>query len=537
MRFPSTEFDDVVAAACHGTADEAHLVELAGLLAGNDAALEAYITRAELHASLLTWPGLAGDAAHAPAAHGLEGALDEAVHVTRGAPLEPHPRFDATRSEAPAGSPGIRLSVPGMLAGMVVVIGLLWAGLRWAGFGAGSAAVATAPAAIGPASGDAEASPRVGRVVECSAAVWVSPEAVVEPGDAVRVGERLELAAGDVRIDLTSGASVRLTGPAILAIESPLLVSLTMGRVRVTASTPESKGFTIRTRTGRIVDLGTEFTADAGPDGRCRVGVSSGSVRFHLGFGEGDAGELLRAGDVMEVEPGRRQVVTRIERGDDSRAFRFPSIESPSADDLADASRGRATIRCVRGLLYENPAKQITSAAPEILLDGRGQSGPDAPSESLYFADGEEGGLVLDLGGEVDVRKVNVYSWHRCLNPGFPASLREAHRDRAAQHYVLYGRGEDPSAGPEGTAAHASWTFVARVNSDEHFGLTGIDRPAQQASSVTSARGTLGRFRYLLFVIQPTVGTNHDGQPLAFGTFCGEIDVYGEEPRGVAAPR
>jgi len=529
MRFPSAEFEDAVAAACHGTADDARLVELAGLLAENDAALEAYIVRAELHASLLTWRGLASAPASDPGGSG-DDAVQAVGEGDRG--LQRHAGDGAARAGVLAGFPRIRLGPGGVLAGMVVVVGLLGAG-----FGLGLAGRATAPVPVGPAVGDAAEGPRAGRVVECTAAVWVSPDTVFDPGDAVRVGERLELAAGDVRIDLASGASMRLTGPAILAIESPMLVSLTMGRVRVTASTPESKGFTIRTRTGRIIDLGTEFTADAGPDGRCRVGVSSGAVRFQLDSGGGDAGELLRAGDVMEVEPGRRQVVTRIERGDDSRAFRFPSIESPSADDLADASRGRATIRCVRGMLYENPARQVTSAAPEILLDGRGQSGPDAPSESLYFADGEEGGLVLDLGGEVDVRKVNVYSWHRCLNPGFPAALREAHRDRAAQHYVLYGRADDPVEAAVGRTIHASWTFLARVNSDEHFGLTGIDRPAQQASSVSSARGMLGRFRYLLFVVQPTVGTNHDGQLLEFGTFCGEIDVYGEESGGPAAPQ
>jgi len=149
------------------------------------------------------------------------------------------------------------------------------------------------------------------------------------------------------------------------------------------------------------------------------------------------------------------------------------------------------------------------------------------PTESLYFADGEEGGLVLDLGVETAVRKVNVYSWHRCLNPGFPAHVRKAHRERAAQHYLLYGRGADPET-DDGSTAAAPWTFIARVNSDEYFGLLGGDRPAQQASSVTAVAGPIGRFRYLLFVVQPTVGMNHDGKPLEFGTFCGEIDVYGE---------
>lgn len=497
MNHPSSEFDDAVAAACHGTADDARLEELGRLLAENDAALEDYLARAELHAMLLTstefMPAVLGDAM---APRRPAGAVPSAV--------------------PPAGLGAWRA---------VVAFAVVFAIVEAAWFVATKRLVRPEVARIAATPDDAGPE-TIGVVDDFWSVVWMGADTIVESGNPLRAGDRLELAAGSLRIDFSSGASVRLAGPAIFTAESPLSAQLVMGRAHVTATTPESKGFTIHTRTGRIVDLGTEFTAEALADGRCRVGVTSGEVRFELAHS--DVSHLLRAGGVMDVSPGRRQVVTRIERGDDSAAFTFPSIEPPSADDLADASRGRASIRCVRGLLYENPARQITSAAPEILLDGKGQSGPDAPSESLYFADGEEGGLVLDLGAEVAVTRINVYSWHRCLNPGFPAALREAHRERAAQNYALYGRAADPPDGAGDDPAAAGWTFIARVNSDEYFGLTGSDRPAQQASSVSAARGPLGRFRHLLFVIQPTPGLNHDGRLLEFGTFCGEIDVYGE---------
>jgi hypothetical protein len=230
----------------------------------------------------------------------------------------------------------------------------------------------------------------------------------------------------------------------------------------------------------------------------------------------------------MEIEPGHRQVITRIERGGETPSFKFPSIEPPTADDAADAYAGQASIRCLQGRLYENPRKSIASAAPTILLDGRGQSNPDAPEESLYFADNETGGLLLDLGRPITVSKVNVYSWHRCLNPGFDPDLREAHRERAAQNYVLYGSADDKPPAVGDTPTAAGWTLIARVNSDEYFGLAGIARPAQQASSITSAHGTLGEYRHLLFVVQPTPGMNHDGRELNFTTFFGEIDVYAE---------
>ena len=61
----------------------------------------------------------------------------------------------------------------------------------------------------------------------------------------------------------------------------------------------------------------------------------------------------------------------------------------------------------------------------------------------------------------------------------------------------------------------SAWTRITRVNSDQFFKVNErLDRPAQQACSITAASGNLGRFRYLLW---HTKGS----------TFFGEFDVYG----------
>ena len=93
---------------------------------------------------------------------------------------------------------------------------------------------------------------------------------------------------------------------------------------------------------------------------------------------------------------------------------------------------------------------------------------------------------------------------------------------------MLYGSAATEPPAVDNDPADAGWTLIALVNSDEYFGLAGIARPYQQASSITSARGTLGHYRHLLFVVQPTPGMNHDGRELNFTTFFGEIDVYAE---------
>ena len=61
----------------------------------------------------------------------------------------------------------------------------------------------------------------------------------------------------------------------------------------------------------------------------------------------------------------------------------------------------------------------------------------------------------------------------------------------------------------------AGWNRIARVNTDRFFEVhEPLERPAQQACSITAARGEIGRFRYLLWVTEGY-------------TFFGEFDVFG----------
>lgn len=96
----------------------------------------------------------------------------------------------------------------------------------------------------------------------------------------------------------------------------------------------------------------------------------------------------LSAGETMYVEPGESQVMTRIEEGDETPAFRFPSIEPPSREDYADRTFGRAVIGVVHGELNDGSG---ASGPASILLDGVGQSHEDAPQESAFFTDSQSG--------------------------------------------------------------------------------------------------------------------------------------------------
>ena len=58
LSFPSPEFDDVVAAVCHGSAMEAEMRPLNELLRGNTSARDEYLMRLELHTRLASEPDL-----------------------------------------------------------------------------------------------------------------------------------------------------------------------------------------------------------------------------------------------------------------------------------------------------------------------------------------------------------------------------------------------------------------------------------------------------------------------------------------------
>lgn len=354
-----------------------------------------------------------------------------------------------------------------------------------------------------PGRDDPEASQGIAQIVELRDTEWRNAATQIDTGDLITSGQQIDLLSGSAEMEFDSGARMTIVGPAIVEPLSGNSALLILGEVRVVAETPESKGFTLTTPTSKFVDIGTAFTATVAPDGLSRLEVSEGEVDVVMD--STGPSQHLKAGETLFVEPGRRKIVTRMEPGDGTAAFRFPTIDPPSHEDYADRSRGHATIRVAQGKLKRKPGN---SGPPEALLDGKGQSRQDAPDQSAFFQNDVTGSFLVDLGRTISITKVNSYSWHQ-------HNRVDEHRERAQQRFMLYGfAGEEPpdlSLPPE----EAGWTRLARVNSDQFFRVNErLDRPAQQACSITSATGEVGRYRYLLWV---TKGY----------TFFGEFDVFG----------
>lgn len=461
MRFPSAEFDDAVAAACHGCGSDHEVQQLHELLVADAAARDEYLWRVELHGYLAT------------------ATVEAGVSEAGGGLSRPSLGEAAVRKQAAARSRGSLLPPLAAVAMCLAVIASLAGWWQM-----------PAPQPSGSV---------VARVGAVRDAVWMQPQAGVQVGALVKAGGQLELAAGVVDLVFGSGAEMHVTGPTVVRMLTENSAALLLGQVRLRAETPASKGFVLATRDSQFVDIGTEFVAAVNADGLSQLSVTEGEV--DIVWGGTAAASRVRAGETVFVEPGAQRVITRIERGEETAACTFPTIPPPSNSDAADQSQGSAMFRVLRGRLNQQ------SGSPALLGDGAGQMRADSPRESTFFQDQSWGTLLVDLGREVDVAAINSYSWHQ-------HRVIEEHRERARQRYIVYGLAGNGSPNLKNAPDQEGWVRIARVNTDQFFNVQDrLDRPAQQAVSITSADGGLGQYRYLLFRV---LGS----------TLFGEIDVH-----------
>jgi hypothetical protein len=512
---------DLLSALCDGVASPEQMDRIEDLLRRDPAARRFYLRYMDLHARMMQHPALR----HVQSED--RGTRARMMNVECRKPnVESldvrHSAFDIRHST-------IRVQVAASALALLLLVGtatvVYWHSVRsedQLGYPlAGHEAVASWPTAGSrePGAGVRRAPPSLLPAVPAARLTavdcqWVNPESALRQGESLPAGRRLELASGQVEVVFRSGAKVNIHGPAIFEVQSDNSGFLTLGRLTARADTPQSRGFTVHSRTAATVDLGTEFTVVAAQDGHSQIHVVEGAVEVRLSNGK--AQRRLGVGQSIEVEPGSPSVIARIEPGEGTAAFKFPTIEPPTSHDYADASKGLARIRVVRGRAHYD------SGPVEILLDGKGQPKSDAPRESFFFNLNESGMILLDLGQKISVKKVNTYSWHQ--RHDLPRD-----RTRATQKYYLYGsaRPEAPAAGANPAAA--GWTLIAQVNTDEFFGFPrATARPEQQAVSITATNGgPIGGFRYLLWDIRPT---RADESAVAYdNTFYGEFDVYKEE--------
>ena len=179
-----------------------------------------------------------------------------------------------------------------------------------------------------------------------------------------------------------------------------------------------------------------------------------------------------------------------------TKEFKFKNVPSPTKDDAA----AKAAVTLLVG--ESDPASGDLS----VLTDGLLPAKEDEPKSNFFFASGSGGGRVrMDFGGVIEIKQVNTYSWHPSTG--------------ALQVYLLYasdgaelGFNSEPDANTDPISC--GWKLITTVDTRKR------GDGGQYGVSISDARGSLGKYRYLLFGF---VATETDDD--AGNTFYSEIDV------------
>jgi hypothetical protein len=208
---------------------------------------------------------------------------------------------------------------------------------------------------------------------------------------------------------------------------------------------------------------------------------------------------------VLGSTVARAQVTVIIEQNIGAAAtkdFKFKTVKPPAKEDAAT----KAKLTLLVG--------QIDPAGGDLtaLTDGLVPAGDDEPKSNFAFDSGSSGGrFSMDLGAVIDIKQINTYSWHSGA--------------RAGQVYMLYasdGATPDFCAEPNGDIdpTACGWKLITGVDSRRKHG----DGLGQYGVSISEARGSLGKYRYLLFRCSATETEDDEGN-----TFYSEIDVIAKK--------
>jgi hypothetical protein len=264
--FPSREFDEAVAAVCHGLGSSEQMRALNELLRANAAARDEYLFRAELHARLASDPDLFSRES--------ESRVTSLENVS--------PLRAARRPRRMTWAIALAACVALLATGWWVAQVSLSSGRK----GVTSKAVAMLDRMVDAEWNQGDVSPRLG--------------APLEPG-------WLRLKSGLVQIVFYSGARVVIEGPIELQLISPSEAFCPSGRL-IAEVPPQAKGFRVNTPQMNVTDLGTSFGLEA-KERRTELHVFKGSVEFQSPSGATKQ-SLLEGQGAIADEAGRPRLIS-----------------------------------------------------------------------------------------------------------------------------------------------------------------------------------------------------------------------------------
>lgn len=312
--FPSPEFDDAVAAVCHGSATETEMCALSALLRNDAAARDEYLLRVEVHARLASDPGLFAGSAETAVGCRLPGiSLSDRRNLF--APNQAVPMAERRVVQV--------LALAACLCLLAVGVWSFWFRQPATRYGTTSTAVAMLTRAV-----DAR---------------WERGSEAPQVGSALAPGW-LRLESGLAQVVFYSGARVVIEGPAELQIISPTEAVCPTGRLLAEVPQP-ARGFRLKTGQLNVVDLGTAFGVDA-TSGRTEAHVFKGKVELLTrtaakeSLGEGQAAKAQEKSPLQLMAADTAAFTSLLEfqeRSLASEAFRYEQWQ------LANARLNQAT--------------------------------------------------------------------------------------------------------------------------------------------------------------------------------------------------
>lgn len=309
LSFPSPEFDNAVAAVCHGSAIEEEMRALNELLRSDSRARDEYLLRIELHTRLASDRDLFAPAEDTVA--GCRMPLDFNWNDQRHSfsPISVVPMAKRRSVQVLALAACLVLTAIGVWA--------LWLNRSSARNGATSTAVAM--------------------LIRSVDAHWGQNTAPLRAGSPLEPGW-LRLESGLAQLVFYSGARVVMEGPAELKLVSPLEAVCSRGRLLVEVP-PPARGFRLKTDHLNVVDLGTAFGIDA-THGRTEVHVFKGQVEVlpetaaKQSLGNGQAA-VVQGKSPLRLMPASTESFTPLfefqQRSLASEAFRYEQWQLASA--------------------------------------------------------------------------------------------------------------------------------------------------------------------------------------------------------------
>lgn len=348
LSFPSREFDEALAAVCHGSASDAQMAALNHLLRTDPAARDEYIWQLELHSRLASDPDLFP-------------ALQEDSNSREALNFLPLPE----RREV--GRAGLNWVVA-----LAACFALLAAGWWW------------------PRSSDS--GERKGTISQAVAMLDRVVDAQWHPGgEAPRLGAPLEpgslrLQAGLAQIVFYSGARVAIEGPTELRLISPSEASCPNGRL-IAEIPPQTKGFRLNTPHLRATDRGASFGLEA-RGSRTELHVFKGSVEFQPDASSSQ--QTLKEGEGVVAESS--SPLRRISSNHSGFATLFDLQTKSSAAEMLRHEQWRAT----SGRLDEDPSVLVhfdfePGNSPEWRLPNTSRQKNAAPDASIVGCQWTEG--------------------------------------------------------------------------------------------------------------------------------------------------